>query len=170
MTSHPHSNSNLQLLHLSWCRTLEFWPRGLSFLFWWEDMFSFLWLVHLSAYTFSLRLSCLAGTSRDQYYKTDFALTKLMATFWCIIFQKLGQPRALFHLFCLFKHTSLHFIKQRNVKNVMSIQYTVPGFELTTFRTSVSSHNHYTRAPAHLMHYLKAKWVQNSTFLHLLCT
>ena len=27
----------------------------------------------------------------------------------------------------------------------MSIQYTAPGFEPTTFRTS---HNHYTRAPA----------------------
>ena len=30
----------------------------------------------------------------------------------------------------------------------MSIQYTVPGFEPTTFRTWVSSHNHQTRAPA----------------------
>ena len=28
----------------------------------------------------------------------------------------------------------------------MSIQYTVPGFELTTFGTRVSSHNHKTRA------------------------
>ena len=33
-------------------------------------------------------------------------------------------------------------------KNVMSIQYTVPGFESTTFGTWVSSHNHLTRAPA----------------------
>ena len=30
----------------------------------------------------------------------------------------------------------------------MSIQYTVPGFEPTIFTTQVSSHNHYTRAPA----------------------
>ena len=29
----------------------------------------------------------------------------------------------------------------------MSIHYTVPGFELTTFETWVSSHNHMTRAP-----------------------
>ena len=29
----------------------------------------------------------------------------------------------------------------------MSIQYTVPGYELTTFGTWVSSHNHWTRAP-----------------------
>ena len=27
----------------------------------------------------------------------------------------------------------------------MTIQYTVPGFEHTTFETQVSSHNHYTR-------------------------
>ena len=30
----------------------------------------------------------------------------------------------------------------------ISIQYLVPGFELTNFGTWVSSHNHYTRAPA----------------------
>ena len=30
----------------------------------------------------------------------------------------------------------------------MSIQYTVPGFEPTTFGTWVTSHNHQTRAPA----------------------
>ena len=47
----------------------------------------------------------------------------------------MGQPRPLFIDLCLFKHTSLHFLQQINVKNVMSIQYTVPGFELTTFRT-----------------------------------
>ena len=33
----------------------------------------------------------------------------------------------------------------------MSIQYMVPGFELTTFGTWVFSHNHYTRAAA-LLH------------------
>ena len=31
----------------------------------------------------------------------------------------------------------------------MSIQYTVLGFDPTTFRTWVSSHNNYSRAPAH---------------------
>ena len=37
----------------------------------------------------------------------------------------------------------------------MSIQYTVPGLELTTFGTWVSSHNHLTRAPALIpLHYL----------------
>ena len=30
----------------------------------------------------------------------------------------------------------------------MSIQYPAPGFEPTTFGMRVSSHNHYTRAPA----------------------
>ena len=34
----------------------------------------------------------------------------------------------------------------------MSIQYTVLGFELTTFGTLVSSHNHLTRAPARQLH------------------
>ena len=33
----------------------------------------------------------------------------------------------------------------------MSIQYKVSGFELTTFGTRVSSHNHQTMAPAHLL-------------------
>ena len=44
-----------------------------------------------------------------------------------------------FIYFRLFKHT-LQFLQQINVKK--SIQYTVPGFELTTFGTRVSSHNH----------------------------
>ena len=33
----------------------------------------------------------------------------------------------------------------------MSIQYTVRGFEPTTFGTRVSSHNHKTRPPAQLI-------------------
>ena len=33
----------------------------------------------------------------------------------------------------------------------MSIQYIVPGFELMTFGTSVSSHNNQTGAPARLL-------------------
>ena len=35
-----------------------------------------------------------------------------------------------------------------NICEKMSIQYTVPGFEPMTFGLWVSSHNHYTRAPA----------------------
>ena len=44
-------------------------------------------------------------------------------------------------IFRLFKQT-LQFMWK------MSIQYLVPGFEPMTFLTWVSSHNHYTRAPA----------------------
>ena len=55
----------------------------------------------------------------------------------------MGQPQPLFHLFLSFQHT-LHFLQQINVK--MSIQYM--GFELITFGTQLSSHNHLTRVPA----------------------
>ena len=41
----------------------------------------------------------------------------------------------------LFKHTLLQFLQQKIVKYVMVIQYTEPGFELTSFGTRVSSHN-----------------------------
>ena len=41
--------------------------------------------------------------------------------------------------FCLFKHIK-NFTTNKYDK--MSIQYMVPGFELTTFGTRVSSNNH----------------------------
>ena len=44
-----------------------------------------------------------------------------------------ANPDLFFIYFRLFKHTSLQFLQQINVKNVLSIQYTMPGFELTTF-------------------------------------
>ena len=52
-----------------------------------------------------------------------------------------NQASFLF-IFGLFKQTSLQFLQPINVKNVMSIQYTVPGFEPTTFGDS--SHNNQT--------------------------
>ena len=59
----------------------------------------------------------------------------------------MGQPRPLLSFILgLFKQTSLQFLQQIYVK--ISIQYTVPGFEPTTFGTRVSSHNQWTRAPA----------------------
>ena len=58
-----------------------------------------------------------------------------------LIFLKMGQSRPLFlFIFGLFKQTLLQFLQQINVK--MSIQYPVPGFELTTFWLRVSSLNH----------------------------
>ena len=56
----------------------------------------------------------------------------------------MGHSRPLFHLFSVFSNKQI--LQQINVKK--SIQYTVLGFEPTTFGTWVSSRNHYTRAPA----------------------
>ena len=58
----------------------------------------------------------------------------------------MGQPWPLFHLFSVFSNKQYNFYNKSMWK--MSIQYMVPGFEPTTFGTCVSSHNHYTRAPA----------------------
>ena len=52
---------------------------------------------------------------------------------------KMGQPRALLLLFMVFSNKQYHYYN--NVKNVMSIQYTVPWFEPTISWTWVVSHN-----------------------------
>ena len=52
---------------------------------------------------------------------------------------KMGQPRPLFNLFSFFQ-THYNFYIKKCVKTTN--QYTVPGFELTTFGTWASSHNH----------------------------
>ena len=49
---------------------------------------------------------------------------------------KNGQLWALFVYFCLFKQT-IQFLHQINVKNVMSIQCTIPGFEPSASRTTI---------------------------------
>ena len=41
----------------------------------------------------------------------------------------MGQPRPLFRLFSVFFKQTIKILQQVNVKNVMSIQYTTPGFE-----------------------------------------
>ena len=56
------------------------------------------------------------------------------------LFFKMGQPRPLFRLFSVFSNKQYNFYNKYMWK--MSIQYTVPGFEPTTFGTWVSSHNH----------------------------
>ena len=48
-------------------------------------------------------------------------------------FLKMGHPRPLFHLFSSFQTNITIFTT--NICEKMSIQYTVPGFELTTFGT-----------------------------------
>ena len=57
----------------------------------------------------------------------------------------MGQPRPLFRLFSVFSNK--HYNSYNKYMWKMSIQYTVPGFEPTTFRPWASSHNHWTRAP-----------------------
>ena len=52
---------------------------------------------------------------------------------------KMGQPRPLFHLFLVFINKQYNFYYKSMWKNVMSIQYTAPGFEPTSFGTWVSS-------------------------------
>ena len=59
----------------------------------------------------------------------------------CFFKKKRANPGLFIIYFRPFKHT-LQFLLQIHVKMFMSIQYTVPGFELTTFATGVSSHNH----------------------------
>ena len=56
-----------------------------------------------------------------------------------------GPLRPLFRLFLCFQ-TNITILTANKCEK-MSIQYTVLGFEPTTFRKWVSSHNHLTRAP-----------------------
>ena len=58
---------------------------------------------------------------------------------------KIGHPRPLFRLFESFQTNITIFTTNKCEK--MSIQYMLPGFELTTFGNRVSFHNHQTRAP-----------------------
>ena len=57
-------------------------------------------------------------------------------------FKKMDQPRPLFRLFSSLKAHITNFTTNRYVKKCPSSRYTVPGFELTTFGTWVSSHDH----------------------------
>ena len=66
-------------------------------------------------------------------------------------FTKMGQPRPLFNLFPSFQTHITIFTT--NKCEQMSIQYMVPGFELATFGTRGSPHNHQTRALALVSHY-----------------
>ena len=61
-----------------------------------------------------------------------------------------GPTQASFSfIYTLFKQT-IQFSQQINVKNVISIQYTAPGFKPSTSWTWVISHNHQTRAHSYL--------------------
>ena len=67
-----------------------------------------------------------------------------------IVLKRWANPGLFYHLFSVFSNKH-HYNFTTNVCEKMSIQYTVPGFEPTAFGTWVSSHNHYTRAPARIV-------------------
>ena len=52
-----------------------------------------------------------------------------------------ANPGLFSFIFSLFKQTSIPFLRQINVKNVNSFEYTAPGFEPTTSQSSVISHD-----------------------------
>ena len=67
---------------------------------------------------YSQKINHLSDNKMDLFVLTDVDF-----------FKKMGQPRPLFRLFWVFfKQTLLQFLQQINVKNIMSIQYTAPGF------------------------------------------
>ena len=61
-------------------------------------------------------------------------------------FKKWAKSWPLFNLFSVFSNDTI--LTTNNVKNVMSIQYTVRGFKPMAPQTLVVSHNHLTRATA----------------------
>ena len=77
----------------------------------------------------------------------------------------MGLPRPLFHLFLFFSDKQYNSYNKSMWHNVMSIQYRAPGYEPTTFRMWVSSHNHKTRAPTrHLSSFvIYFIWNENET-------
>ena len=76
--------------------------------------------------------------SQSEIKHGSFAQGKIVTTFNSLkIFFKWANPGLFFIYFCLFKH-ALQFYNKYMWK--MSIQYTVAGFELTTFGTWVWTH------------------------------
>ena len=57
----------------------------------------------------------------------------------CFLLLQWANP-AFYSFISIFSNTNYNFYNKKVWK--MSIQYTVPGFELTTVGTQVSSHNH----------------------------
>ena len=57
-------------------------------------------------------------------------------------FCKLANPELFFVYIRSFQTNINTVLQQTNVKNVNSILYAAPGFELTTSGTNVVSHNH----------------------------
>ena len=82
--------------------------------------------------------NCATTAGQTQNVCTHFIGLPIQAVRSCSF--KMGQPRPRFRLFWSFQ-TNMITIFAANICEKMSIQYTVPGFEPTTFRMWVSSHN-----------------------------
>ena len=84
--------------------------------------------------------------------RADLSCWRLQLRHRCCQFiyfcKKMGQPRPLLSFIFGLLQTNIITIFTTNICEKMSIQYTVSGFEPTTFGTWVSSLNHLTRAPA----------------------
>ena len=77
-----------------------------------------------------------------------FAKNRFLDAVRSIILFLNGATSASFIIYFRSFQTNIITILTKNICEQISIQYTVPEFEATTFRTWVSSYNHYTRAPA----------------------
>ena len=91
----------------------------------------------------------------------DKFMGPVLQIFFTIIFKN-GPSRPLVHFIVVFQSKQHIFNNKQRWK--MSIQYMALGFEPKTFGTWVSSHNHYTRAPALSQIYLPLITVQLQTY------
>ena len=79
-----------------------------------------------------------------------------VVTFRVFFLKKMAIFGHLFHLFSVFSNNTAIF--ETNKCEKRSIEHTVLGFEPTTSWSSVSSHDHFTRAPVKLsMYYIETK-------------
>ena len=89
-------------------------------------------------WTTNLLWFVLVGHSDCTYGPTPLTSFNQVVLYQC--FLKNGQIPASFHLFLVFSNKQYNFYYKSMCKNLqMSIQYTVQGFEPTTFGTWVSS-------------------------------
>ena len=80
------------------------------------------------------------------FFARSYSFLTSSMVLWQIVFKNLSQPRP--HLSITFVFSNKNTIFTANKCEKMSIQYTMLGFEPTTFGTWVSSQNHNIRAPA----------------------
>ena len=142
-------------LHLHTTYQVGWWVlgRGHSLLFLWGKQFFDIKssllpkLGKFNFFFFCQKLSKKEETKRERLFSSffnshsnEFRQVKTVSRLQCKF--NGPNPASFSFIFALFKQT-LRFLQQMNVKNVqMSIQYTAPGSEPTTFWTWVVTHNH----------------------------